>query len=605
VSDNCGNAAVAVSRTVTWTVDTEIPVITATGTTLALGCNPTVAAIEAALGSATATDNCGVGNPTATTGQVVVNGCQRSQTRTWNVSDNCGNAAVAVSRTVTWTVDTQAPVITATGTTLNAGCNPTAAVIEAALGSATATDNCGAITPTVSTGQVVVSGCTRTQTRTWNAVDACGNNATAVSRIVTWTVDVTPPVMSPTPASIQAECGTTFANLPWQAPNWTDACGAVTVVSTVTTPNQQQNSCPAVYTRTWTVKDACNNQASFTQTITVPCCTYCTYTQGYYGNPGGKACTGEQGPNNLLTTSQLIQKALNSARYGGTLRIGTNAKNITITAAEWQKVIDYLPGGGPSYVFKHNGSMSISVAAFQSTYTKKKGNSYSIDNTLLAQTITLGLNIGISPRLYDLQLLPGMYLNTLEATECGSITPQACTYNSYLPNQTLVNNLPTKTVGGLFELASSALGGGQLPAGVTLNMIAEAVDAINNLFDECRLFAGYSTSPISCSSTTFSNENRSENITERIAVEKLQVMASPNPYNDNVRFTIESPVSGQGSLEVFNLVGQKVQTVYQGYITAGAAQTVEYKVPVANRTTLIYVLTVGGQRVTGKLLNIK
>src|SRR5438046_1343826 len=147
-SDARGNAAASVFRTVTWTVDAQAPVITATGTTLALGCNPSASDINAALGTATATDNCTVGTPTASDSAVTSSGCGRSQTRTWNVSDACGNAAASVSRTVTWTADTQAPVITATGTTLALGCNPSPSDINAALGTATATDNCSVGTPT-------------------------------------------------------------------------------------------------------------------------------------------------------------------------------------------------------------------------------------------------------------------------------------------------------------------------------------------------------------------------------------------------------------------------------------------------------------------------
>ena len=66
-----------------------------------LGCNPTATAIEAALGSATYTDNCGPTTATALgalDGSVISSGCSRSQTRTWNVSDVCGNAAITVSR---------------------------------------------------------------------------------------------------------------------------------------------------------------------------------------------------------------------------------------------------------------------------------------------------------------------------------------------------------------------------------------------------------------------------------------------------------------------------------------------------------------------------
>src|SRR5438094_627866 len=186
VSDACGNAATSVSRTVTWTADTQAPVITATGTTLALGCNPSASDINAALGTATATDNCSVGTPTARDSAVTSSGCGRSQMRTWNVSDACGNAAASVSRTVTWTADTQVPVITATGTTLALGCNPSASDINAALGTATATDNCTVGTPTASDSAVTSSGCGRSLTRTWNGRDACGNAAASVSRTVTW-----------------------------------------------------------------------------------------------------------------------------------------------------------------------------------------------------------------------------------------------------------------------------------------------------------------------------------------------------------------------------------------------------------------------------------
>src|SRR5258705_5690238 len=73
--------------------------------------------------------------------------CRSFQTRTWTATDGCGNAATAVSRTVSWTEDKQAPVITATGTTLALHSYPIPSLIQAALGAATGTDNCGDVTP--------------------------------------------------------------------------------------------------------------------------------------------------------------------------------------------------------------------------------------------------------------------------------------------------------------------------------------------------------------------------------------------------------------------------------------------------------------------------
>src|SRR5678815_4073967 len=100
--------------------------------------------------------------------------CTVTQVRTFTAVDGCGNSATA-SRTVTWTSDLTPPVITITQTPLPPGCNPTTADINAALGSATATDACGIPTVSSSDGAVSSNGCLRTQVRTFTATDACGN----------------------------------------------------------------------------------------------------------------------------------------------------------------------------------------------------------------------------------------------------------------------------------------------------------------------------------------------------------------------------------------------------------------------------------------------
>ena len=61
-------------------------------------------------------------------------------------------------------------------------------------------------------------------------------------------------------------------------------------------------------------------------------------------------------------------------------------------------------------------------------------------------------------------------------------------------------------------------------------------------------------------------------------------------------------MSGKGVLEIYNLSGQKLKTIYQGTIQSGVDQKVEFNVPETDRTNLIYVLRVGKERVTGKLI---
>ena len=84
----------------------------------------------------------------------------------------------------------------------------------------------------------------------------------------------------------------------------------------------------------------------------------------------------------------------------------------------------------------------------------------------------------------------------------------------------------------------------------------------------------------------------------------LQVSAYPNPFNDVVKFTIQSKVSGQAQLVIYNTLGQQVKTIYNGFIQANKNQVVEYKTPTPSQGSLYYTFTIGGKQVTGKLLKM-
>ena len=84
-----------------------------------------------------------------------------------------------------------------------------------------------------------------------------------------------------------------------------------------------------------------------------------------------------------------------------------------------------------------------------------------------------------------------------------------------------------------------------------------------------------------------------------------RVNATPNPYLDRVRFNLVSGVTGRGSLELFNMLGQKVAVVFEGHVQAGWEINKDFLVPKAQRSTLIYVFTVGEQKVTGKLIGLR
>ena len=86
---------------------------------------------------------------------------------------------------------------------------------------------------------------------------------------------------------------------------------------------------------------------------------------------------------------------------------------------------------------------------------------------------------------------------------------------------------------------------------------------------------------------------------------QLKVTAYPNPYVDVVRFTIESDISGQAKLEIVNMVGQRLSTVFSGFIEAGQRKIVEYRSATRVQENQVYILTIGDKRITGKLLRLR
>jgi uncharacterized cupin superfamily protein len=83
----------------------------------------------------------------------------------------------------------------------------------------------------------------------------------------------------------------------------------------------------------------------------------------------------------------------------------------------------------------------------------------------------------------------------------------------------------------------------------------------------------------------------------------VTIKAIPNPFGSKVRFMINAPAAGNGVLEIFNMQGQKVKTVYQGFIPAGT-NFFDLSMPANRRAELVYVLRIGSEKVSGKLLQM-
>ncbi len=253
--DDCGNEA-----TFTQTFhfgDDEFPVFTYCPAGVDLGCNPT--GLPSAY-NAIATDNCGT--PTITTywDPEVVVGCVHYRNLIYVATDACDNNATC-SQTFSWKVDTTDPTVE------SCPANATYKCFADVPGPADVKfdDNCdGELIPTYTqTSTNGSSSCNNIITRTWTAVDACGNDASCVQII--YVHDDILPSFTYCPVGANLGCNPTAFPGPGNAIA-TDNCGAVGVTSALGPITE--DGCDRSQTRTYTACDGCNNLAFCYQIFT-------------------------------------------------------------------------------------------------------------------------------------------------------------------------------------------------------------------------------------------------------------------------------------------------------------------------------------------------
>lgn len=270
-TDDCGNT------------DSGVRVITVEDNTPPMVTAPADVTVECDMvplpGTPTVSDMCDM-NPTVVfTTSTAPGSCANEYviTRTWTVTDACGN--IASDDQVITVQDNTDPTITGTlPTDVTVECNaiPTPPVAGTDIIGA---DNCGLTsfdyleTSTQGTDPDLCSFYDYALTRIWTAIDDCGNT-TVHTQVITVQDNNDPTFTRPVNLTVNCENVNNFG-ITGQPTNVSDGCDndpAVTFVDNITVPG----SCPFNYTleRTWTVTDACGNSFSDVQTIIVQDVTY-------------------------------------------------------------------------------------------------------------------------------------------------------------------------------------------------------------------------------------------------------------------------------------------------------------------------------------------
>ncbi len=210
----------------------------------------------------TATDTCS--DATVTVNDIKTNGdCPNNYSiaRTWTATDACG---LTTTHTQVITVqDTTRPEFVETlpvNITVECDDIPTTETL-------TATDNCGDATVTQSDVRTNDDCPNRyTIARTWIATDACGLTTTHTQTITVQDTKAPEPT-----TSFEATLSVSCADIP-DAPEleFTDNCSTnITIVFDETNSFDENALIDYEIVRTWTVTDECNNEATYTQTLSV------------------------------------------------------------------------------------------------------------------------------------------------------------------------------------------------------------------------------------------------------------------------------------------------------------------------------------------------
>ena len=204
------------------------------------------------------------------------NTCPEVITRTYSVTDDCGNS-INVTQTITVNDITPPTASNPGGIDVECVGDVPAADISVVTDAA---DNCTAL-PVVAFVSDASDGntCPEVITRTYSVTDDCGNSINVTQTITV--NDITPPTAS-NPGGIDVECvGDVPAADISVVTDAADNCTALPVVAFVSDASDG-NTCPEVITRTYSVTDDCGNSINVTQTITVNDITPPTAS-----NPGG------------------------------------------------------------------------------------------------------------------------------------------------------------------------------------------------------------------------------------------------------------------------------------------------------------------------------
>merc|ERR1712137_422439 len=263
--DNCG-VSTSYRQTVHLT-DTTPPILTLPSTT-SIPCDESRApGATATAGTATAFDSCAgavVNVPVVFTDNPTTGSCSFSITRTWTATDSCNNPTQGIQ--ILNIFDDEPPTWNSFPSNIEVPCSGSIPVQQPV-----PADNCNGVTGLTFNDTPSDAACPDLLVinRVWRVQDGCGTS-TSRTQVITLTDDAFP--IATAPASVTIPCSSSTDPSVLGTASFALGCPAYEDPSRVTITFSDQrsvNNCPTTILRTWTVTDACNQQDTDTQIITL------------------------------------------------------------------------------------------------------------------------------------------------------------------------------------------------------------------------------------------------------------------------------------------------------------------------------------------------
>jgi len=139
------------------------------------------------------------------------------------------------------------------------------------------------------------------------------------------------------------------------------------------------------------------------------------------------------------------------------------------------------------------------------------------------------------------------------------------------------------SVQDIYDLANAALGGETVDCG--LSEITEALGIINDALDECR-FIYFTGTPMANPVNTNPGSGDGQNPSKE---EFVKMNVSPNPFREEVEIRYILTEDSRVSVEIYNLLGVKVETIYEG-VALGNYEYTHRFTPARHRSEQVFLL---------------